>query len=571
MNSRGELGNLPPGVPPTEAQQQLHPDATVHQQNQNFNRSPGNNATTQAQTTSASTAATSTSADPLEPWRIDLTQNSRTGTPRSSTPQEPPQGFTERRSPPGTTNTTTDVEQEDDQPFKTPSGATLASRNAQNQNTSVILAGDITKDLTLEQLVTFTQVLEENIEDFGSTFRNQVGWKRRLNPHIANLTESLRKLISNAKRLQATRELKKLYPLETTLNEYAENLRRIADAETEAEGSPFVFNPSVLVTPATPATQLTHHQSLENLGRQGSIVEDAAQSENEDFNRTHTSRSPQNLAIRTIDMKVKSLEVRKADMTHLDQVVQALDSKASKVELSDACMRICNLESKITQIDDLQSDLNNLQNGINEDKNDTKVLIDGLCRDGSNQETKLEEALEAIATLRSEIDQLKGQANQSRATSSDTTSHHGLSGFHNGVPVYRTNRQPSVSGISAYPTQAITTAVNTITPGYTHTSFVITSGTRPTSCIAPTAFPPPQITLPQTLPPTSQQYQPYVPQPGTQPYVQQPGTQPNQYLQPPPGFTLVPVTNHNTAQPPTTEAYQRRRTVHQQRGQQSQQ
>ena len=150
MNSRGELGNLPPEVPPTETQQQLNPDTTVHHQNQNFNRSPGNNATTQAQTTSASTAATTTSADPLEPWRVDLTLNSRSGTPRSSTPQDPPQGFGERRSPPGTTNTTTDVDQEDDQPFKTP--LTLASRNAKNQSPRVILAGDITKDLTLEQL-----------------------------------------------------------------------------------------------------------------------------------------------------------------------------------------------------------------------------------------------------------------------------------------------------------------------------------------------------------------------------------------------------------------------------------
>ena len=206
-------------------------------------------------------------------------------------------------------------------------------------------------------------------------------------------------------------------------------------------------------------------------------------------------------------MKLKSLEIRKADLQNLDQIVQALGAKASKADLSNACMRICNLESKTTTIDDLQSNLNDLHTNMEEGQGNTKVLIDGLCRDGSHQETKLEEALEAIAILRSEIDGIRNQLDQSRATSNDSTTHQGLSGFHNGAPVYRRSQQPSVSGISVYPTQAIATTVNSITPGYTHTSFVMTSGTRPTSCIAPTSFPQPQVlrNVPQTSLPIQQQ------------------------------------------------------------------
>ena len=560
LNSQGELGNLPPPGT-TASQQQLNPEIIVQQPHQSFNRSPGNNTTTRQQRPSGSTAAISTSVDTLQPWRVDLSLNHLTATSRSSTPQDNPPDFRERRSPSQPISATTDIELEDDLQFQTPGGPAAASRNPQ-QNASIILAGDITKDLSKEQLTALVQILEDNIESFGTDFRNQVGWRGRLKPHIANLTESIRKLISNAKRLQATGELQKLYPLETTLNEHAENLSKIAEAEREAEGSPFIFRPSILTTPAAAASLLTHHESLENLGREGSIVEDAVQSETEDSNRTRTSRIPTNQALKTIDMKLKSLEIRKADLQNLDQIVQALGAKASKADLSNACMRICNLESKTTIIDDLQSNLNDLHTNMEEGQGNTKVLIDGLCRDGSHQETKLEEALEAIAILRSEIDGIRNQLDQSRATSNDSTTHQGLSGFHNGAPVYRRSQQPSVSGISVYPTQAIATTVNSITPGYTHTSFVMTSGTRPTSCIAPTSFPQPQVlrNVPQTSLPIQQQ----------NPCVPQPGTQTSHYLQAPPGFHLVPNTDQNTAQTNTAaEAYQRTRSTAASRGQQS--
>lgn len=570
MNSRGELGSLPTGAQTTNSLHQTHqansqqptsttqngqpvvPQIIVTNQQPEFNRTPGHTTTTtQDQTPNVSTAATTTSIDHLQPWRVDLAARPASTTPRSSTPQDTPRTFQERRSPSNLTNTTTDLELEDDLHFGTPSGALLPGRR-NNLNKSTLLAGEISKDLTKEQLTELTQTLEENIEAFGSDFRNQVGWRRMLRPHTANLTEALRKLISNAKRLQATRELQKLYPLETTLDEHARNLGEIANTEMEAEGSPYVFRQSALATPATNANQVTHHQSLENLAREDRTVEDAAQSEPDVHNKSRTGRIPTNQALKTLDRKVQSLEIRKADIEHLDQVAQALTAKASKSELSDACMRICNLESRDKIIDTLQENLTEQQLAAEQTQENYKVLIDGLCRDSSRQERKLEEALEIIAVLRDEVDELRGQANQSRATSGETTSHLGLSGFQNGAPVYRPRQQPSVSGISAYPTRSINTTVTSINPGYTHTSFVITSGTRPTSHIAPTAFPIPQSIQPyNTSVSSSQPYNPHVPPPGMMPYTTN--------LQPPTGHYLAPAATCNQPDPPT-ETYQRVRS-----------
>ena len=548
MNSRGDLGAPPTGnltmnppstsshgdpqLPANAEQNNPVPGAVGHiVSTQSQNLSDSGNLNTMTQSVGSGTAATTTTTDSLEPWRVDLTQNT-VGTPRSSTPADELGAFQGRRSPANQSN-------------ETEGGLSHEAENnagsTNNRENTVLLAENISKNLTMAELMLFTQLLDNNIEAFGAEFRNQVGWHNKLKTHTANLTDSLRKLISNAKRLQAKRELQKLYPLETVLNEHAENLKKIAETEKEAQGSPFVFRVSSLDTPVSTIERSTRHRSLEDLLREGTAVEDISISETDEQDQTRRGRIPTNLALRALDMKVKSLEVRKADMHSLQEVVNSLATKASKTELSDACMRICNLEARRQEIINLTTDVDNLKNSTEEDMRNMNVLIDGLCKDGSTQELRIEEAMEMIKSLRQELDEMK---NQSRSTS-ETTAHLGLAGFEGNSPRYRRPHEPSVSGISVYTTQTNNTQVTVSNPGYLHTNLVLTSGTRPTSQVFQSAFPPPQS-----------RSMPYVQQPGSLPQNREPSQHHSQSQE---HQAHNPNTGPGVQHPPQEDIYQRTR------------
>ena len=485
MNSRGDLGLQPqPAGGQTEEQPQ---QSLGDQPAPAIIVTPSQNDETSTVYTSAQDLRSSSSAppdpDPLRHWRVDISGNSPPD--RSTTPHDQPEQFSHRRSPPMGVNCTTDAENVDEVVSGACGGE--GSTNATNAlNTTDIEPQNIPTDLNEDQLSVLIATLDTKIEIFGADFRNREGWRGLLQQKTEKLRNSVDALIINAKRLNARPKLAKLYDLRKALGEHTQNLSELARIEAQAQGSPFIFRPSSLNTPAGPPNA-TLHQSMDNLGRDEVAVGRDSVSDNEN-DRTHNSRVPIGQLLRTLEMKIKSLEVRKADIQVQESLITALDTKASKREVSDACLRICQLESA-TEIGELQMNLFELQQIVNDDKAETGSLIDGLVDDLSTVETKLEQATNLIRNLQAEVDEMRNQGRQSRQSSHDRTSHIRLPGNTRNQAGIQLTQQPAISGISVYPTSTQNSMRTTANQGYTYTPFTMIGGTRPTSVIAPSAFP----------------------------------------------------------------------------------
>lgn len=478
LNSRGQLGKEPP---PTGDPTQGHPTSTEANIQPPLITISTTPATVHDQESGSGPAA---APDPLQPWRIDL-PNSRPPS-RTSTPQGHPDQFDNRRSLEHSNETTTTEQGDDDLVFGTPANQALLNDAGIRSNPTTFTLQDIPKDITEDQLSVLIETLDTKIEIFGADFRNQEGWKSLLKSNSANLKTTTQSLITNAKNIKSKHSVLRLYGLQKTLDNHIRSLNQIADTETQAQGSPFVFRPSSLGTPSNHTTE-TIHQSLENLGGESSTVGRESVSDTEDPTRAAPQRMSWKRVIGILETKVKSLEIRKADLSTQHSLVEAVNNKATKKELSDACYRICQLEAS-TDIHDIHATLCDHQQAIEGDKAECENLFDGLFADTSRLEFRMESAMELIDNLRSEVEELKNQARQSRphTQNSDIILGQPPAEIH---PPPTSYRPPSVSGISAFPTRTSSNLLTTTNQGYMHTAFTMSrGGIRPSPAIVPSAF-----------------------------------------------------------------------------------
>ena len=478
LSSRGQLGKEPPQTGDLTQGHPTPPEANTQPPLITISTTP---ATVHNQETGSGPAA---APDPLQPWRIDL-PDSRPPS-RTSNPQDHPDRLNNRRSLEHSNEITTTDQGEDDLVFGTPANPALLNNAEAHTNPTTFMLQDIPQDLTEDQLSVLIKTLDTKIEIFGADFRNQEGWKSLLQSNSANLKTTTRSLITNAKNLKSKTSVLRLYDLQKTLDNHIRSLNQIAGNEMQAQGSPFGLNPSSLGTQSNHTTE-TIHQSMEDLGGESSTVGRESVSDTEDPTRSAPQRMSLKRVIETLERKVKSLEIRKADLSIQHSLVEAVNTKATKEELSEACYRICQLESS-TDIQEIQASLCDHQQAIEGDKAECENLFEGLFADTSQLEFRLESAMKLIDNLRSEVEDLKNQTRQSRppTQNSDIILVQPPAGIQ---PPPSLHRIPSVSGISAFPTRTSSNLLTTANQGYMHTAFTMSrSGVRPSPAIVPSAF-----------------------------------------------------------------------------------
>ena len=516
LKPNGEAGNT---LPPTGSNTQK-PKENSTQPSRSTPNTPVSTLTTGPKEPVSSTAA-KTTADLLGPWRIDLSARTPQTSPRSSTPNPTPNAFQTRRSPNKQADgTNTDAELEEDLAFGTPLVSGAPNSTGNNQTEDHIMNPGLPAELSIDELPHFVEILQGKIEEFSATFRNKVNWRRILKPQIVVFRDAINKLKKTSQELKALDQLAKVYSLSKTFEYCAQGLSNIADQEAQTHGSPYTLRPSTLATPSDTARLTTHHQSLEDIRREDTVVVDEAISDREDADLTQKGRRssvPQ--ALKIFEMKLKSMEIRKADIKLQTDLFNSLDSnKASKHELSTACLRISQLELMSPDHAALTSAIDDNSRAIRESRQQSEILIAGLCDDKIQLERKLNDAVIKIDHLQTEVDGLKIQVLISGEPALDQTSHLNLIGFEGNEPRYQQPQEPRISGISEYParTSGICTTSN---PGYTFTSLVMSGGTRPTTQVAPTSH-------------TNTGHQPF-------PHVRQPGM-----IGPQPSMSHTTHTNH---------------------------